>query len=102
MGLGVLPITFSFACKVKAEETKDIAGRGSFSSAALGRGLFGSGSSEIAQQQQEAIDASQGEAAAVTIRNRPGERVGRNDPCPCGSGKKYKKCCMTKGGDVLV
>jgi uncharacterized protein YecA (UPF0149 family) len=20
--------------------------------------------------------------------------VGRNDPCPCGSGKKYKKCCM--------
>jgi len=24
------------------------------------------------------------------------KRVGRNDPCPCGSGKKYKKCCMTK------
>lgn len=23
----------------------------------------------------------------------PGKRVGRNDPCPCGSGKKYKKCC---------
>jgi uncharacterized protein YecA (UPF0149 family) len=22
-----------------------------------------------------------------------GESVGRNDPCPCGSGKKYKKCC---------
>ncbi len=22
-----------------------------------------------------------------------GEVVGRNDPCPCGSGKKYKKCC---------
>ena len=22
------------------------------------------------------------------------ERAGRNDPCPCGSGKKYKKCCM--------
>ena len=21
-------------------------------------------------------------------------RVGRNDPCPCGSGKKYKRCCM--------
>ena len=30
-------------------------------------------------------------AAAAT---RPdGSRVGRNDPCPCGSGKKYKKCC---------
>lgn len=24
---------------------------------------------------------------------RTGEKVGRNDPCPCGSGKKYKKCC---------
>jgi len=22
--------------------------------------------------------------------------VGRNDPCPCGSGKKYKKCCLGK------
>lgn len=21
-------------------------------------------------------------------------KIGRNDPCPCGSGKKYKKCCM--------
>jgi len=27
-----------------------------------------------------------------TVRNE-GPRVGRNDPCPCGSGKKYKKCC---------
>jgi len=24
------------------------------------------------------------------------ERIGRNDSCPCGSGKKYKKCCMLK------
>ena len=23
-------------------------------------------------------------------------KVGRNDPCPCGSGKKYKNCCMNK------
>lgn len=23
------------------------------------------------------------------------EKIGRNDPCPCGSGKKYKACCMT-------
>ena len=29
---------------------------------------------------------------AEPIRNQ-GDRVGRNDPCPCGSGKKYKKCC---------
>ena len=24
-------------------------------------------------------------------------KVGRNDPCPCGSGKKYKQCCLAKG-----
>jgi hypothetical protein len=24
----------------------------------------------------------------------PGAPIGRNDPCPCGSGKKYKKCCL--------
>ncbi|MEG1687865.1 MAG: SEC-C metal-binding domain-containing protein, partial [Angelakisella sp.] len=24
---------------------------------------------------------------------RVANKVGRNDPCPCGSGKKYKKCC---------
>jgi len=25
-----------------------------------------------------------------------GRKVERNDPCPCGSGQKYKKCCMRK------
>ncbi len=25
---------------------------------------------------------------------RPAAKVGRNDPCPCGSGKKYKRCCL--------
>jgi uncharacterized protein YchJ len=27
---------------------------------------------------------------------KSGKKVGRNDPCPCGSGKKYKKCCLGK------
>ncbi len=27
------------------------------------------------------------------IKNAEGKKVGRNDPCPCGSGKKFKKCC---------
>ena len=30
-----------------------------------------------------------------TVRNE-GSKVGRNDPCPCGSGKKYKNCCLNK------
>ncbi len=39
--------------------------------------------------------AGGGGAAAVSgssTRSMPGDKVGRNDPCPCGSGKKYKKC----------
>ncbi|MBS6830022.1 MAG: preprotein translocase subunit SecA [Desulfovibrio sp.] len=37
-----------------------------------------------------------GESETRPARNKPAKaapRVGRNDPCPCGSGKKYKKCC---------
>jgi preprotein translocase subunit SecA len=44
----------------------------------------------------ESLDTS---VRVEPIRHR-GERVGRNDPCPCGSGKKYKHCCMRKQGAV--
>ena len=54
-----------------------------------------SSSDNIASQQEAAIRASQGEVKIETIRNRA-QRVGRNDPCPCGSGKKYKQCCLRK------
>ena len=39
------------------------------------------------------IEAShgEGEKGSKTVVKAP--KVGRNDPCPCGSGKKYKKCC---------
>ena len=36
-----------------------------------------------------------GQVASTTYR-RHDDKVGRNDPCPCGSGKKYKKCCEGK------
>jgi preprotein translocase subunit SecA len=39
-----------------------------------------------------AYDAAQ-QAARTVVAPRSVSRVGRNDPCPCGSGKKYKKCC---------
>lgn len=42
-----------------------------------------------------AMDRQTEEGKGVTIR-REGKKVGRNDPCPCGSGKKYKKCCLPK------
>jgi len=51
---------------------------------------------EIVEQQQAAIDGTQADRKLEPIRHR-GERVGRNDPCTCGSGKKFKNCCMRKG-----
>jgi preprotein translocase subunit SecA len=45
------------------------------------------------QVQQQMSNSGQGEKVTEPIRNR-GEKVGRNDPCPCGSGKKYKNCHM--------
>lgn len=46
----------------------------------------------MAERQRAAAQAPQGEAAVKQIRlEQP--KVGRNEPCPCGSGKKYKKCC---------
>ncbi len=52
--------------------------------------------SDIGREQSEAIDNSGGKAPVVeTIRNRD-DKIGRNDPCPCGSGKKYKSCCLRK------
>jgi len=56
------------------------------------------GTSEIADQQQAAIDGTQADHKPQPFRHR-GKRVGRNDPCPCGSGKKYKKCCGRRGGE---
>jgi preprotein translocase subunit SecA len=43
--------------------------------------------------QQIRTNSGQSDKKAEPIRNR-GEKVGRNDPCPCGSGKKYKACHM--------
>jgi preprotein translocase subunit SecA len=42
---------------------------------------------------QQAITNAPSEKKPEPIRNRR-EKVGRNDPCPCGSGKKYKNCHM--------
>jgi uncharacterized protein YchJ len=34
--------------------------------------------------------------AKIETYVKTGPEIGRNDPCPCGSGKKYKKCCASK------
>ena len=35
------------------------------------------------------------EAGDLSPEPASGRKIGRNDPCPCGSGKKFKKCCGT-------
>jgi preprotein translocase subunit SecA len=42
---------------------------------------------------EQARMAGSGDQQQVQQVVRSGDKVGRNDPCPCGSGKKYKKCC---------
>ncbi len=43
--------------------------------------------------------ATQKTVKKVSIKKDPAQKVGRNDPCPCGSGKKYKNCCGANGGN---
>jgi preprotein translocase subunit SecA len=42
---------------------------------------------------EQARMAGSGEYQPVQQVVRGSDKIGRNDPCPCGSGKKYKKCC---------
>ena len=42
------------------------------------------------------LDPEGGEIISFEAARRKKAKVGRNDPCPCGSGKKYKNCCMRK------
>ncbi len=50
---------------------------------------------ESDNRQDAADNAGKKNQRVETIRNRD-EKIGRNDPCPCGSGKKYKACCLRK------
>ena len=50
---------------------------------------------ELAEPQEQEMTFSHGDASQHKKQpvKRDGRKVGRNDACPCGSGKKYKKCC---------
>ncbi len=47
------------------------------------------------QQAKELKHGEEGETEGGTV-TREGDKIGRNAPCPCGSGKKYKRCCGRK------
>ena len=54
---------------------------------------------QVANPLEEGFEGGAKQSAKrVTVGTKRGEKVGRNDPCPCGSGKKYKKCCGANEG----
>ncbi|MBR5188189.1 MAG: SEC-C domain-containing protein [Clostridia bacterium] len=54
---------------------------------------------QVAKQKTASLAGVGGDTseAKKPVVRRASERVGRNDPCPCGSGKKYKQCCGKPG-----
>ena len=51
---------------------------------------------EAPKREQVAKETGAGAAGPKEVKRQPvkkAQKPGRNDPCPCGSGKKYKKCC---------
>lgn len=53
---------------------------------------LGIGTEDISSQQKAAIEASEADKKREPFRRKT-QKIGANSPCPCGSGKKYKKCC---------
>ncbi|HLX28012.1 MAG TPA: SEC-C metal-binding domain-containing protein [Casimicrobiaceae bacterium] len=48
-----------------------------------------------AEEREPSHDSTDDEVAYASPYVRDAPKIGRNDPCPCGSGKKYKKCCLS-------
>lgn len=48
---------------------------------------------ELSSKNKKKANRDSSHLRLITNEPREAEKVGRNDPCPCGSGKKYKKCC---------
>ena len=48
---------------------------------------------EPPQREQVMKPDAENAGSHTTVKKSSSDRIGRNDPCPCGSGKKYKKCC---------
>jgi preprotein translocase subunit SecA len=55
---------------------------------------------QLAKPLQEGFDDNgKKKTARVTVSKKAEAAIGRNDLCPCGSGKKYKKCCGAPKGE---
>jgi preprotein translocase subunit SecA len=80
------------AYNVTSAQHEQIDGYGVGENVAAANRMIGEGQKKEGDGEQASAG---GEAAAAVVKpiHREAPKVGRNDPCPCGSGKKYKKCC---------
>jgi preprotein translocase subunit SecA len=78
---------------IHQEESPFGAGQAPASSAPAAAG--GKNPSDMVTEATDAVAKAQAQAKSKPVRSGP--KVGRNDPCPCGSGKKYKHCCGKNG-----
>ena len=62
------------------------------------RDTFGQSEFTLTLKKSGKKESQRGNAMSETPPTFPSRNYGRNDPCPCGSGKKYKKCCLRKQG----
>jgi peptide deformylase len=53
-------------------------------------------SAQVMQHEQDHLDGVEEEIIAKDYQTVRSTKIGRNDPCPCGSGRKHKKCCLNK------
>jgi preprotein translocase subunit SecA len=85
-----LTAIFKIADSMKAAASSDPQGNGS--------PLIAQAKSALRQREVAYSSAEKGSdenapLAHITPRDGAGKKIGRNDPCSCGSGKKFKKCC---------
>lgn len=98
--LGALLLTLSFFASLKLAEAyhQETKGKGSLEQLAQSvMEIFPDAMREYAHLGRSIYQAR---LEAGDLEQEPSRRVkiGRNDLCPCGSGKKFKKCCEGKGG----
>jgi preprotein translocase subunit SecA len=85
-----------FEPQEEIEEEPQLAPAAAQAQLAAGRGDILDFTRNIQRKKERELAEMQFAGAGVATAQQPivkGRKVGRNDPCPCGSGKKYKKCC---------
>jgi len=85
---------YLFKVKVSEEETESVFAASKMRFVHPEAWDFGRKESPVSAQMQDSqIATPQGKEKKLSPYRRTQPKIGRNEPCPCGSGKKYKKCC---------